>query len=170
MQVFLPHGLTRYSMRCLDNKRLGKQRVECLQILNALQGKSKGWRHHPATLMFYGAEEALRIMGDWAIAEWVKRGYKNNMEPFSNYPTLRWESVPSEYWPEWYSNEELRIKVKESHRLNLLRKDFDYYFKQFFRSLVFCEPYTKEAAENAQYVWPVTKEDIQVKEVLNLCP
>ena len=169
MQVFLPFGLTKRSMACLDSKRLGKQRVECLQILNALQGKSKGWRHHPATLMFRGAEEALKIMGDWAIAEWVKRGYKNNMEPFSNYPTGKWASVPQEFLPEWYSNKKLRTQVKESHRLNLMRKNFDYYSKYFFGTLTHWRC-TKEAAENAQYVWPVTLDDIKVKEVLSICP
>ena len=168
MQVFMPFGLNRNSMNCLDNKRLGKQRVECLQILNALQGKSKGWRHHPATLMFYGAEEALRIMGDWAIAEWIRRGYNNNMKPFSHQPVGIMASVPSEHWPEWYHNQELRKKVIDSHRLNLLRKDYSYYCRTIL--VPAGHHYSRQEAENAQYVWPVTKEDIQVKEVLNLCP
>ena len=36
MQTFLPYADLRDSVVCLDNKRLGKQRVECLQILNVL--------------------------------------------------------------------------------------------------------------------------------------
>ena len=168
MQVFIPHGLTRDSMACLDSKRLGKQRVECLQILNALQGKSKGWRHHPATLMFYGAEEALRIMGDWAIAEWIRRGYVNNMKPFGSNPVGIWEVVPKEYWPEWYHDINMTETVTESHKLNLLRKDYSYYYKQF--CMYPDQVYSKQDIENAQYVWPVTLDDIKVKEVLSICP
>ncbi len=36
MQTFLPYADFQQSAKCLDNKRLGKQRVECLQILNTL--------------------------------------------------------------------------------------------------------------------------------------
>ena len=43
MQTFLPYPSMGQSVRCLDYRRLGKQRVEALQILNALDGKSKGW-------------------------------------------------------------------------------------------------------------------------------
>lgn len=37
MQTFLPYPDFSASARVLDDKRLGKQRVECLQILNAMQ-------------------------------------------------------------------------------------------------------------------------------------
>lgn len=37
MQTFLPYSNFSASARVLDDKRLGKQRVECLQILKALQ-------------------------------------------------------------------------------------------------------------------------------------
>ena len=37
MQTFLPYPSFELSARVLDDKRLGKQRVECLQILKALQ-------------------------------------------------------------------------------------------------------------------------------------
>lgn len=36
MQTFLPYKSFEQSAACLDNKRLGKQRVEVLQILKAL--------------------------------------------------------------------------------------------------------------------------------------
>ena len=38
MQTFLPYPDFKKSASCLDYKRLGKQRVEGLQILNAIQG------------------------------------------------------------------------------------------------------------------------------------
>ena len=46
------------SAKCLDYKRLGKQRVEAKQILNILLGETTktGWRNHPSVLMWYGYE------------------------------------------------------------------------------------------------------------------
>lgn len=41
MQTFLPFADFSKSAACLDDKRLGKQRVECLQILKALQPPDK---------------------------------------------------------------------------------------------------------------------------------
>ena len=38
MQTFLPYSDFEQSLSCLDNKRLGKQRVESMQILNILTG------------------------------------------------------------------------------------------------------------------------------------
>ena len=50
MQTFLPYPDYYQSARCLDNKRLGKQRVEALQIHNIVSGKrtTGGWINHPA--------------------------------------------------------------------------------------------------------------------------
>ena len=42
MQTFLPVADFTESARLLDNPRLGKQRVECLQVLRALTG-SAAW-------------------------------------------------------------------------------------------------------------------------------
>ncbi len=53
MQTFLPYPDFAESARVLDNKRLGKQRVEVLQILNVLTDSTrKGWRNHPAVAMW----------------------------------------------------------------------------------------------------------------------
>ncbi len=58
MQTFLPYEDFTLSAQCLDYRRLGKQRVEALQIFNALTGAStkdgreyRGWINHPATKM-----------------------------------------------------------------------------------------------------------------------
>jgi len=49
VNTFLPHADFVKSAESLDNKRLGKQRVEAWQILQALRGNTKGWVNHPAT-------------------------------------------------------------------------------------------------------------------------
>ena len=59
MQTFLPYESFKQSARVLDWRRLGKQRVEGMQIINAIEGKPrqdgkpyKGWLNHPATVMW----------------------------------------------------------------------------------------------------------------------
>ena len=59
MQTFLPFSDFDASAHALDVKRLGKQRVETIQIVRALTVPDYGWRSHPAALMWKGYEEAL---------------------------------------------------------------------------------------------------------------
>ena len=56
MQTFLPYPDIRQSFKVLDNKRLGKQRVEAYQIISAITGRPKldgttykGWIKHPCS-------------------------------------------------------------------------------------------------------------------------
>lgn len=78
MQTFLPYRSFIESAKCLDNKRLGKQRVEVLQILNTLTGKSNGWSNHPAVRMWRGYERALCAYGLEVCEEWhYERGFKD---------------------------------------------------------------------------------------------
>lgn len=77
MQTFLPHRNFRKSAECLDTKRLGKQRVETLQILRALFHSDYGWQNHPAVNMWRGYGYVLVIYGLVMCMTWMKRGYKD---------------------------------------------------------------------------------------------
>ena len=77
MQTFVPEDTFAKSVRVLDRQRLGKQRVETLQIMKALAGLSKGWVNHPATRMWRGYEQALLDYQDATCNEWLRRGYKD---------------------------------------------------------------------------------------------
>lgn len=148
MQTFLPVESFREGIRMLDNKRLGKQRVECLQIWNALNGKSKGWRHHPATLMWSGNEGWLLIYWSQCVYEWISRGFKNSIQ----VPVRT--DFSSEKYPSWLGNE----KFHASHRSNLLRKDPVHYGQFGWKE-----------GPDLPYYWPVTKGDLEVKKVLEFC-
>jgi hypothetical protein len=115
MQTFLPYPVFAASVGCLDRARLGKQRVEALQILNALEGRSRGWVNHPATRMWRGYAPALRCYLRHCIVEWVARGYKNTMAmpPLEEHAQM----------PPWLGDPALHA----SHRSNLLRKDPAWY-------------------------------------------
>ena len=126
MQTFLPYKSFVESASCLDYRRLGKQRVECLQLLSTLQfpwalertkTNNMGWANHPAAKMWMGFEECLALYMNTIIMEWKSRGYKNNMEYFKNF-THKVNIQPS-----WLGNDEFHA----SHRSNLIRKDPEWY-------------------------------------------
>lgn len=115
MQTFLPYADFSQSAKCLDYRRLGKQRIEAYQILNSLLTGS-GWKHHPAVKMWESYEAALSLYMDVMIREWIARGYNN---------TMRITETPENVTlPSWIGGE-----IHASHRSNLLRKDPTYYGK-----------------------------------------
>lgn len=77
MQTFLPSTSFHQSAKWLDNARLGKQRVECYQILKALTDPSYGWQNHPAVKMWRGHEMLLTVYAIDICNEWTSRGYKD---------------------------------------------------------------------------------------------
>lgn len=122
MQTFFPEKNLIKNFKCLDYRRLGKQRVEAMQIYNILIGKEtkkKGWIHHTAVLMWKGYENFLALYHNMCIYEWIYRGYNNNMK------ILNWECDDFKI-PWWYGNENFH----SSHRQTLLSKKYDWY-KQF---------------------------------------
>jgi hypothetical protein len=139
MQTFLPYADLQESVRVLDYRRLGKQRVETFQVLNILLDRTptKGWRNHPVTVMWTGYESALQLYQNYTIQEWISRGYKNTM-------LLEDFDMNSVVMPHWFGLEEFH----RSHRSNLLRKDYEYYSQYF------------DEDPNLPYYWPA-------KEVVN---
>lgn len=121
MQTFLPHDTYFASAESLDNKRLGKQRVEVLQILNALAGRSRGWTNHPATRMWRGYETHLIAYGLTVCSVWVSRGFQDTC--FDKIAAMADEFEPNTNRPPWLGDRQLHI----SHQSNLVRKDPDYY-------------------------------------------
>lgn len=128
MQTFLPYPDFQKTAQCLDNKRLGKQRVEARQIISTLEGKSNGWRNHPAVKMWKGYEDCLKMYYNVICEEWIGRGYKQNMEL---YP-----EIFSYKKPYWLGKKKFHI----SHQSNLIRKKSEHYSK-FFRNVPNDLPY-----------------------------
>lgn len=151
MQVFLPFPSFAHSLAVLDQARLGKQRLECRQILTALRaqrnGRSVGWVNHPAAQMWKGYESALAVYMTFAIREWEARGYHNTMaKPYDE----NWKRAPGEdptfceraedaVLPPWLGREDFHA----SHRSNLLRKD-----EQYYGQIGWTE------SPDMEYVWP----------------
>src|SRR5919112_5147061 len=75
MQTFVPYADFQASARALDTKRLGKQRVEVIQIVRALTVPGYAWSQHPAVLMWKGFEEALGRYGFTCCEVWLELGF-----------------------------------------------------------------------------------------------
>jgi hypothetical protein len=134
MQTFLPYPLYSSSAKCLDYRRLGKQRVECLQILQCLSGEKGGWKNHPAVKMWEGFEKSLAIYGLFICTEWIARGYKDTCFDkiqkyipsyhFTGDRCIDYSGLSKEHpTPKWLGNE----RFHSAHRSALLIKDYNWY-------------------------------------------
>jgi hypothetical protein len=124
MQTFLPHADFKQTARDLDYKRLGKQRVEAWQILDAIKrkkgGQTKGaWLNHPCITIWYNHEIALIEYGIVICKEWIERGYNDTMLP-------RFQEKLEQYQDLGLANNKPSIvgndKFHVSHQSNLIRK------------------------------------------------
>ena len=78
VQTFLPYPDFAETAAVLDSARLGKQRVETLQILRAVVLPEYGWQHHPAVLMWRGRVPALVAYGLACVAGWRELGHADS--------------------------------------------------------------------------------------------
>ena len=157
MQTFFPYPNISSSAKCLDNKRLGKQRVEAKQLLLTLgvsvgqhQGNTQSrWRNHPAVRMWRGCEVSLVEYGLIMCVEWRQRGFQDALkDQFQQALTQFLKDRPAGDCPYWVGSEAFHA----SHRSNLLRKDAAYY-AQFG----WTEP------DDLPYVWPTEIEPPSAK-------
>lgn len=122
VNTFLPWPDLERSAKALDNKRLGKQRVEALQILRANLGLTKGWRNHPAAVMWRGHEGYLYMYTNAMCIEWRRRGFQDTVqerlqEIYLTHDLAGWTK------PWWWGH----AAFHKSHRSNLKRKDPVFY-------------------------------------------
>lgn len=133
MQTFLPYADFRKTAEVLDRQRLGKQRVETLQVLRTIIiGNKKGWNNHPAVNMWRGYEGMLVEYGVAICDEWINRGYKDTCRD----KILEFDPG-DRVVPFWLGDPDLH----RSHQSNLNRKDPDFY--------------TFDVPDDLPYVWPV---------------
>ena len=141
MQTFLAYADYKQSAKVLDMKRLGKQRVEVLQLLNSItaidRGLSiKGWKNHPCRKMWQNHKNSLIEYGLAICDEWKSRGYKDTC----------WEKIHCHYdytksndKPSFIGNEEFHL----SHKSMLKQKKPEHY------NVIW-----PDVPSNIEYVWP----------------
>lgn len=140
MQTFLPFSDFDRSVQCLDKRRAWKQVVEADQILDVLLGKPNkngkprtGWMNHPAVVMWRGYENALTVYRNCALQVCLTQHRINTSKVLADVGTV--------VYPAWIGSQPFH----DSHKSNLLRKDFDFYISKFDG---FCDP-------SLPYIWPV---------------
>lgn len=162
MQTFLPYPDCHKSAKSLDRQRLGKQRVEALQIASCLcLAGSTGWKNHPAVKMWSGYEPALIGYAIAVCQEWTSRNYKDTCKEkilkigvSSKVLSKKESKLPDALLfallfnestiPHWYDD----FDFHEAHRSNLVRKNPEHYRPMF----------GYELSDSIPYVWPTAKQ------------
>jgi hypothetical protein len=148
VQTFLPFADFERSARALDPRRLGKQRVEAIQIVRGLTVSGYGWRHHPAVKMWRGCEEALGRYGLTCAAVWVELGHADTTADTiardlatAGVTAIRTQAELSAAGalPEWLGDPAFH----HAHQSALVRKDPDFYRTRF-----------PDVPDDLPYVWP----------------
>jgi hypothetical protein len=135
MQTFLPYEDIEESLSVLDFQRLGKQRVEAFQLLKIINGSTKAWSHHPATLMWLNYSDFLTLYYNLSLDIFAKHGGNN----------IKLQLLPCKKYsakPYWLGNKEFH----DSHKSNLLRKKPEYYSQ-----------FNWDVPDNLPYVWPTSE-------------
>ncbi|MGE2836372.1 MSMEG_6728 family protein [Mycobacterium sp. SMC-4] len=151
MQTFLPCPGFTDSARVLDVRRLGKQRVETIQVLRALTVPGYGWRHHPAAAMWAGYEEALVRYGLQVCQVWCEQGRADtcattlaaDLTAGTRLTVIRTEDelAACGELPPWLGDPAFH----RSHQAALVRKDPDHY-----------RPVFGDVPVDLPYVWPAS--------------
>ncbi|WP_119730877.1 MSMEG_6728 family protein [Thermomonospora amylolytica] len=151
MQTFLPYPDFAATARVLDARRLGKQRVETVQVLRGLTVPGYGWRRHPAVRMWTGYEEALVRYGLEICREWCAAGRADTcaatlLTDLDQSTGMRHVRTQEELekagdLPPWLGDPAFH----RSHRSSLLRKDPGHY-----------GPLFSGVPDDLPYVWPVS--------------
>lgn len=141
MQTFLAHPDFAKSASVLDYRRLGKQRVEAKQVLQAILDVNKegtegntgqGFINHPIMHQWQPYPEALLSYTWYICREWRNRGYRDGIMPWlfqvAKLRGLRMMQSgairrSSQFNPWWLGHPRVHVY----HRANLMVKMPDYY-------------------------------------------
>lgn len=142
MQTFLPYACYKESAKVLDYRRLGKQRVEVLQLLNSISTLKKGlpvrgWSNHPCRKMWQKYSNSLVEYGLVICEEWKSRGYRDTCWEKIH---AHWDYTQTNTKPSFIGDEKFHL----SHKSMLIQKKPEHY-KTFW----------PEVPTNLEYVWPV---------------
>jgi len=142
VNTFLPFPSFKYSLKVLDDRRCGKQRVEARQIIDALVNGTR-WQHHPAAKMWIGYENALIYYYNLSVDEWISRGKNNTMKKIKIVGNIVYP-----WWLGWSA-------FHDSHKTSLLRKN-PYYYGDKFK--------LNDNMMERGYLWPSKLEENDVVE------
>lgn len=108
MQVFII-GSPLDTAKNLDRRRLNKQIIECQQILNAIDGKTKSWSNHPCTIQYKKHKE-------WLIAymHCLKAFYNKDIHKARIWNLYASDSTPYFHTSAYFDNMKRRLYTKDN--------------------------------------------------------
>lgn len=128
MQIFLPYKSPLQVAKCLDNRRLHKQIVECNQIIKAIQGISEAWKNHPICKM-YKDNLNFVILYKTILEEYKCKVDEQELEILSKKAI---ENIPSFITQEYLDVMKKRLYTKDKEHYcqfsNLGECDYNLYF------------------------------------------
>lgn len=112
MQVFII-GSPLETAQALDKKRLNKQIVECKQILNAIEGKTKAWANHPCTIQY-------KEYTKWLIAytHCLKSYFNNDIHNARIWNLYAIDLTPSFHTIAYLDQMKRRLYTKDNNHYN----------------------------------------------------
>ena len=154
VNTFLVHQDFKIAVKILDNRRLGKQRVEARQLIDTIDKLKSGqadkkisWSNHPITLSWINHVDSLKLYFNCVVQEWINRGFNNNYELF--------ELSDNIIHPYWIYNK----KIHYSMMSQLVQKDSEYYSPDNLRDKIPNELYDYFLSLPSEYssygyIWP----------------
>jgi len=160
MQTFLPYPDFKKCAQVLDKRRCFAQVREAKQIIDTLEGRKKGYRNHPAVLMWKGYEKELKHYYNIFLHHCLKVHKINTQYWYEDcYYSY---GVKSEYHgnyfvdneiPSWERNKPFWLGQEPFHRAmrsRLIEKDPEFYGPKFL---------DKDKDYNGgKYWWPVMED------------
>jgi hypothetical protein len=159
MNTFLPFQNFYTSAACLDKRRCFKQVVETYQILNVLDGKSTGWKNHPAVRIWVGYRDCLQY-------------YYNTFYYYCETKhNIQFKKLPKPVllqklmiYPPWLGY----LRFHEIMRQNLIRKgldDADNGRNELLDKLKSNNITPDNTLSTTGYMWPVNKDGSLLPEI-----
>lgn len=115
MQVFII-GSALETAQALDKKRLNKQIIECKQILNAINGKTKAWTNHPCTIQYKNHINWLI-----AYANCLESYFKNDIHKARIWNLYAMDLTPNFHTSMYLEQMKRRLYTKDNNHYNRWR-------------------------------------------------
>lgn len=128
MQVFII-GKALDTFEVLDKRRLNKQKIECKQIMNAIDGISTAWKNHPIVKSYTPYRKWLGVYY-WLIEEYTSSN--SDLLMMLHYNKWLWENRPIFHTEEYFNQMKRRLYTKDNKLYSLYSElgesDINWYY------------------------------------------
>lgn len=128
MQIFII-GKVLDTFEVLDKRRLNKQKIECKQIMDAIDGISTAWKNHPIVKSYTPYRKWLSVYY-WLIEEYTSSN--SDLLMMFHYNKWLWENKPIFHTEEYFNQMKRRLYTKDNKLYSLYSElgesDINWYY------------------------------------------